>query len=264
MGDMGFGNIINGLQCLTLHSAPSVFDAYSFLKYELSNMRIAFIVGQFPALSETFILNQIAGLLDRGHEVDILAYTPGADPRIHADAKKYRLLERTYYLTVYHSMQANKLFCIIKSGHLIIKNVHKKSKAMLKLLKVLKLSKPRVLFRVLYQTALVSEKGPYDVIHCHFGPSGNIAIVLKSIGALEGKIITTFHGHDVSAYIRDKGSHIYDNLFQKGDLFLVISETMRDQLIRLGCNGDKVIVHRVGVDPNKFDLSLGSNSNDGN
>ena len=36
-------------------------------------MRIAFVVISFPALSETFILNQIIGLIDRGHQVDIFA-----------------------------------------------------------------------------------------------------------------------------------------------------------------------------------------------
>ena len=36
-------------------------------------MKIAFIVTFFPALSETFILNQITGLIERGHEVDIYA-----------------------------------------------------------------------------------------------------------------------------------------------------------------------------------------------
>ena len=36
-------------------------------------MKILFVVGQFPKLSETFILNQITGLIDQGHQVDILA-----------------------------------------------------------------------------------------------------------------------------------------------------------------------------------------------
>ena len=36
-------------------------------------MRIAFVLGIFPALSETFILNQITGLIDCGDEVDIYA-----------------------------------------------------------------------------------------------------------------------------------------------------------------------------------------------
>jgi colanic acid/amylovoran biosynthesis glycosyltransferase len=30
-------------------------------------LRIAFFVGQFPVISETFILRQITGLLDLGH-----------------------------------------------------------------------------------------------------------------------------------------------------------------------------------------------------
>jgi len=36
-------------------------------------LRIAMFVGSFPVLSETFILRQITGLLDRGHEVHIYA-----------------------------------------------------------------------------------------------------------------------------------------------------------------------------------------------
>lgn len=36
-------------------------------------MRIAFIVDRFPKISETFILNQITGLIDRGHDIDIYA-----------------------------------------------------------------------------------------------------------------------------------------------------------------------------------------------
>ena len=36
-------------------------------------MKIAFIVDNFPCLSQTFVLNQITGLIERGHEVDIYA-----------------------------------------------------------------------------------------------------------------------------------------------------------------------------------------------
>ncbi len=34
-------------------------------------MRIAIFVGSFPLISETFILRQITGLIDLGHDVDI-------------------------------------------------------------------------------------------------------------------------------------------------------------------------------------------------
>ena len=32
-------------------------------------MKIAFLVNRFPALSETFIVQQLAGLVERGHDV---------------------------------------------------------------------------------------------------------------------------------------------------------------------------------------------------
>ncbi len=36
-------------------------------------MEIAFIVEVFPKLSETFILNQITGLIDLSHDVEIFS-----------------------------------------------------------------------------------------------------------------------------------------------------------------------------------------------
>ena len=37
--------------------------------------KIAFVVGVFPAVSETWMINQITGLLDRGFDIDIYAFT---------------------------------------------------------------------------------------------------------------------------------------------------------------------------------------------
>jgi colanic acid/amylovoran biosynthesis glycosyltransferase len=52
-------------------------------------MRIAFIVGGFPLISETFILNQITGLMDLGHEVDIYARRSSPDRAVHPEVEKY-------------------------------------------------------------------------------------------------------------------------------------------------------------------------------
>ncbi len=58
-------------------------------------MRIAFIVGAFPVISETFILNQITGLIDRGHDVDIYARSIRHLETPHPQINRYRLLDRT-------------------------------------------------------------------------------------------------------------------------------------------------------------------------
>ena len=60
-------------------------------------MKIAFIVNKFPAVSETFILNQITGLIDMGHQVEIFARHPSADTKQHSDVDKYDLLDHTHY-----------------------------------------------------------------------------------------------------------------------------------------------------------------------
>ena len=58
-------------------------------------MRIVFVVGGFPELSETFILDQMTGLLDRGHDITIFARPP-SNPAAgeHATVREYGLMER--------------------------------------------------------------------------------------------------------------------------------------------------------------------------
>jgi colanic acid/amylovoran biosynthesis glycosyltransferase len=60
-------------------------------------LRIAMFVNEFPALSETFVLNQITGLLDLGHDVTILATQARAEKGAHADVMRYGLGERLQY-----------------------------------------------------------------------------------------------------------------------------------------------------------------------
>ena len=46
-------------------------------------MKIVFVVDNFPKLSETFILNQITGLLELGHEIDIFAKFKAREQQVH-------------------------------------------------------------------------------------------------------------------------------------------------------------------------------------
>jgi colanic acid/amylovoran biosynthesis glycosyltransferase len=76
--------------------------------------------------------------------------------------------------------------------------------------------------------------------------------LLREIGALHGKVVTTFHGVDISAGMKKSGRKIYASLFERGDLFLPISERWRRRLIELGCNETKIQVHRMGIDCRRF------------
>ena len=59
-------------------------------------MKIAIVVGMFPKISETFIVSQITGLIDRGHEVTIIASERAEEAR-QADVIEYKLVDHTIY-----------------------------------------------------------------------------------------------------------------------------------------------------------------------
>ena len=57
-------------------------------------MRIAVLASEFPVLSETPFLNQITGLVRRGHEVAILAERPQGGVEFHPDIERIGLAAR--------------------------------------------------------------------------------------------------------------------------------------------------------------------------
>ncbi|MBE0426193.1 MAG: glycosyltransferase [Nitrospirae bacterium] len=218
-------------------------------------MKIAIFVSLFPRLSETFILNQITGLIDRGHEVDIYAYGPGNETEMHADINRYNLLTRTfYYGDFYQKIPANKTLRLVRGMNILLNNFYKKPVPLLNALNMFKFAKEAISLSILFKIIPFFDKGPYDIIHCHFGPNGIIGALLKDTGTFKSRLITTFHAYDITQYIRRNGN-IYKYLFKNGDVFCPVSYRWKDELIRLGCNEDKIIVHRMGINTNKFSFS---------
>lgn len=212
-------------------------------------MRIAFIVNRFPLLSETFILNQIVGCIDRGHQVDIYGIKPADLSKLHPDVIQYNLLERTHYRD---RIPQNRIKEIAKGIKLLLTNGLKNPAVAWRSLNSSKYREHPELLSLLYATMPTLGKPPYDIIHCQFGNLGLLGMALRDIGAIQGKLITTFRGNDISEYVRQHGEHVYDELFQKGDFFLTNCDFFRNRLLKLGCDPEKVLVHRSGIDCDRF------------
>jgi colanic acid/amylovoran biosynthesis glycosyltransferase len=230
-------------------------------------MKIAFIVGGFPVISETFILNQITGLIDRGHEVDIYGYQLGNTSKLHPDVEKYQLLKRTHYVP---QVPKNYLLRLLKGLGLIFANFHKSPLVLLRSLNFFKYGKRSVNLRMLYSIIPFLGVKSYDIIHCQFGlyaycPFGDYAfegMVLRDIGAIQGKLITSFRGYDISWYIQEYGEDVYKPLFVKGDFFLTNCNFFRKRVIKLGCDEAKIIVHGSGIDCSRFEFKPRHQSED--
>lgn len=214
-------------------------------------MKIAFLVWRFPVLSEAFILNQITGLIERGHEVHIHALNgPPADTsKVHPVVEQYNLIERTYYPP---TRPNNYLLRLIKGLGLLLGNLDKNSLASLQLLNAFKYGQQVFSLKWLYRAIPLLGNGSYDIIHCQFGTLGPMGLVLRDTGILQGKLVTTFRGIDISSYVQEQGEDVYDKLFQEGDFFLANCDFFRRRAINLGCDEKKIVVHGSGLDCRKF------------
>jgi colanic acid/amylovoran biosynthesis glycosyltransferase len=209
-------------------------------------MKIAFILDSFPSLSETFILNQITGLIDKGHEIDIYAKT-GDFANIHEDVYNYGLLKKCCYLP---PSPPNRWVKYLKSIKPIFTLLVNKPRTFPLLLNTINSGTPDQLFRLLNKGSPLIKEKDYDIIQCHYGTNGILGVILKKFG-VKGKLVTMFHGYDIRIAQESNGK-IYEELFRFGDCFLSISDYSHNNLIRFGAPKQKIIYHPVGIDLNKF------------
>lgn len=83
-------------QILTILLSLQLFLTYSIQALEQRPLNILFVVEYFPAPSQTFILNIMTGLIDRGHNVSIFSYRTSKDQKLPG-MEKYSLLDRVTY-----------------------------------------------------------------------------------------------------------------------------------------------------------------------
>jgi len=210
-------------------------------------MRIAFIVDAFPVLSETFILSQITGLIDLGHEVQIFAGSRPKEGKDDPAIEAYDLLKHTHY---HNEKPSNKLVRVMKAGWLLLLHGYKNPLAVFRSLNFFSYGREALSLALFYKVVLYITAGRFDIIHCHFGPNGNLGALLKELG-IKGKLITMFHGYDIRQGIK-KGGGIYDKLFKYGDCFLSISDYNYRYLVMFGADPRKIVNHPVGIDLKRF------------
>jgi len=212
-------------------------------------MRIAIIILEFPALNETFILDHITGLLDRGHDVHIFATAPKDEAKVHAEIERYGLLGRTVYRdSKKFIMSDNRLIRVLKAIPLLAQGLLVNPRGTLNSLNVFRLGRAAASLATLYETGpFLIKSGRYDIVHCHFPENGQLAVRMRDIGAITGKIVTQFHSYHMHLFESGKKANLFPDLFKKGDLFLTNSEHSKRFFNQVGWGGEKMIVHQLGV-----------------
>lgn len=231
------------------------------------NLCVAMFVEKFPVISETFILRQMTGLLDLGHDLHIFAdYTDLDSPR-HPEVDKYGLLSRTISMNLPPEVLAE--FPVLPlSGETWppnavepVANWQRVVNAFPKFLRNA-LRHPKIGFEVLkpseFRYEATSLSALYrldtcdrftkrvDICHAHFGPVGNKFRFIRRLW--KAPLVVSFHGYDFSMPIRAEGPDLYQKLFAEADLITANSDYTRGRLEAIGCPSEKIRKLPVGLD----------------
>jgi colanic acid/amylovoran biosynthesis glycosyltransferase len=92
------------------------------------------------------------------------------------------------------------------------------------------------------------------ILHVHFGYHGVKFLGLKK--KLKMPMICSFYGDDAFAYPRiGNNRKKYARLFRDVEKFLVLGTHMREELIKLGCPENKILIHHLGIDVDRIRFS---------
>lgn len=183
-------------------------------------MKIGVVVDRFPSLSETFVLDQVNALLERGFEVGVIC-NENALGQFGGERNRRILADNT----VCWWGGAGRLRPYLRkwSGPLW--------------------DKSSTAIDVLFAEKL---RG-FDVIIAHFGNNGlRVARAMKK-RKINVPLVTIFHGNDVGVPLHDGTLWRYRPVFERGGLQLTVNEVFRKALIGEGASPDRVLVHHMGV-----------------
>ncbi len=211
-------------------------------------MNVLYIVGEFPALSETFIRDELLSHISAGIDVSIFARRAPKNVEVW-DNHSVKLRQNVAYVRPQNWMGE-----VAQVGSDILAELKfRKSTSCLPVLLAGCRSRVGGRLSAYYGLqALRKLESQPDIIHCHFGTNGLPFATIKELGLTRSKLVTTFHGADLSSLVTKFGASVYERLFRWGDLFLPVSEYWRRELIRLGCDPGKIAVQRMGVDCESF------------
>jgi colanic acid/amylovoran biosynthesis glycosyltransferase len=187
-------------------------------------VRIGFVVGRFPSLSETFVISQMSSLLRRGFQVDVVCNGIADDEHLDRHGEPLATLlakTRDWW------GPAARLRPVL--SHVPARLGDKIS--------------------TVFDAAFARHLNKCDVVVAHFGHNGARVARLKKRNVLKPPMAVIFHGYDVGVPAREADLSRYRDLFCHDTLCLTVNDFFRRMLIEAGAPEANVAVHHMGIDP---------------
>jgi colanic acid/amylovoran biosynthesis glycosyltransferase len=206
-------------------------------------MKVACLVGEFPVLAETPFLNQLTGLIRRGHEVDVFADRPQPGVPFHPDVARFTLQAKTRYPAVLPPHGRWRA-----AAQLVLGRPPEERRILLRTLNPLAYWRRAWSLEHLRRTASFLPRQRFDVCYCPFVQDSFKAWRLRRVGVLDGRLVAAVRGSDITRYVATRGPRVYARIFRRISLFLPVCEAFARRIIALGAPPERVVVHGTGID----------------
>ena len=203
------------------------------------NLKIGYILGSFPKLSESFIMNEVIALINLGVEAKIFSLSKVSEEIMHGEVEEYNLRERTSYHLERPLSKREKISCVLMNPVCFSRVISSP----------LSLRRKIRLFPYLIEISNRAKALGLDLLHAHFATRPTIvALHLSKIL----RIPYTFTAHAVDIFSKpnfrllrtlslDAAYVITPSLYNKNYLNNVA-----------GVNPDKIRVVRACANINKY------------
>jgi colanic acid/amylovoran biosynthesis glycosyltransferase len=111
----------------------------------------------------------------------------------------------------------------------------------------------KITARDVFKTLSYLKNNNIKILHFHYGTDASRYLEIIKSSKLPS--VVSFYGYDCSSFPRwyfGYGKRCLSKLFRHIDFTFAMSEDMRNDLIKLGCPEDKIIIHYYGTDIKNF------------
>lgn len=220
--------------------------SYRSLKQE--KLSIAVVARWFPSVSQTFVMDHVSGLVERGHRVEVFSRGSTQAGSKHGDYDRYGLPERTTYWTKPELDRRQKLLTVLHGIRSSGPGAAGAAWAASRAYAGTGLDR----WSFITRTAQLNGQLPgAQIVHAHFGPEGEEMAALKACGALKQPLVVSMHGFDLTRLPSQKKSP-YPNLFLQASRIVVTTDFMAEKAMALGCPPERIRKIPIGIRLERF------------
>lgn len=213
-------------------------------------LNILVVVGGFPIVSQTFIVNQIVSLIDEGHNVSLYSLKAGDGNKVHNNVISYKLLDKVTYR---QKIPVNKIKKYLFLTKWFLKNILTINYSLLFKTFQLFRNKNGDNLNTIFDSLYFLVNNNFDIIHAHFGQNAVSIAELKEKGFLrKSKLIVSFHGFDLNPSKTELYKSLYKQLFKQAAYLTVNTIYTKNILLDVNEELNNIFILPESLDTNLF------------